>query len=160
MSCRYKKQTGGRGPFTPRTFSGFIYRSTTDLNKNLFQHDIMNEIYKYQIPNREFIVCPDCEFQQESSELVIEHMLTKHKEKTFDLREERSRRHQDRLRAYYVQNPPKRQSGRCSIFVSMSTLTRLIQIIQTLSSNHILNYPDQCFPHLLHIVKERFEESK
>ena len=25
MSCRYQKQTGRRGPFTPRTFSGFMY---------------------------------------------------------------------------------------------------------------------------------------
>ena len=116
MPFRCKKQTGRRGPFTPRTFSGFIYRSTTDLNKKYLQDDILKDIDKYQIPDREFIVCPDCDFQQENSELVMEHMVTRHKETTFDLREERARRRQDRLGAYYVQNPPKRQPGRCSVF--------------------------------------------
>ena len=39
------------------------------------------------------------------------HMLSHHKEITFDLREDRAKRRADRLRAYYVQNPPKKHLG-------------------------------------------------
>jgi hypothetical protein len=71
----------------------------------------LKTISKYQIPNNETILCPDCEQSDATIQLVMQHMVGEHQENVLTVSEGRERRYQERLKAYMTRNPPKTPEG-------------------------------------------------
>ena len=71
-------------------------------------------IEQYQLPVSSMKFCPDCDYEDNTTDLVMKHMVDNHKENILKIQQEREKRYNARMQIYFISNPPKSPHGQYS----------------------------------------------